>query len=120
EYAGGDRLYLPVDRINLVEKYTGAGGAEPALDKIGGTSWERAKRKARDSILEMARELLDLEAYRQVHPRSGWAQPGADFEEFEARFPFEETEGQLGAIRDILTDLERERPMDRVVCGDVG
>jgi len=120
EYAGGDRYYLPVDRINLVEKYTGASGAEPALDKIGGTAWERAKRKARDSILEMARELLELEAFRQVHTRQGWAEPGGDFEEFEARFPFEETEGQLSAIRDILGDLERERPMDRVVCGDVG
>ncbi|HYC54309.1 MAG TPA: transcription-repair coupling factor [Candidatus Binatia bacterium] len=120
EYAGGDRLYLPVDRINLVEKFTGASGSEPALDKIGGAAWERAKRKARDSILEMARELLDLEAYRQVHTRPGWAEPGADFEEFEARFPFEETEGQLTAIKDIIADLERARPMDRVVCGDVG
>ncbi len=120
EYAGGDRYYLPVDRINLVEKYSGAGGAEPALDKIGGTSWERAKRRARDSILEMARQLLDLEAYRAVHTRPAWAAPGSDFEEFEARFPFEETEGQLGAIADILSDLARERPMDRVVCGDVG
>ncbi|MBI5507060.1 MAG: transcription-repair coupling factor, partial [Deltaproteobacteria bacterium] len=120
EYAGGDRYYLPVDRINLVEKYSGAGGAEPALDKIGGTSWERAKRRARDSILEMARQLLDLEAYRAVHTRPAWAEPGTDFEEFEARFPFEETEGQLCAIADILSDLARERPMDRVVCGDVG
>lgn len=120
EYAGGDRYYLPVDRINLVEKYSGAGGAEPALDKIGGTSWERAKRRARDSILEMARQLLDLEAYRAVHSRPAWARPGTDFEEFEARFPFEETEGQLSAIADILSDLARERPMDRVVCGDVG
>ncbi|MFN2375783.1 MAG: transcription-repair coupling factor, partial [Candidatus Binatia bacterium] len=120
EYAGGDRYYLPVDRINLVEKYTGASGAVPTLDKIGGASWERTKRRARDSILEMARELLDLEAFRQVSKREPWATPGADFEEFEARFPFEETEGQLGAIRDILADLARDRPMDRVVCGDVG
>jgi transcription-repair coupling factor (superfamily II helicase) len=120
EYAGGDRYFLPVDRINLVEKYTGGSGAEPQLDKIGGTSWERVKRRARDSILEMARELLDLEAFRQVIKRDPWAKPGADFEEFEARFPFEETEGQLNAVRDIIGDLERDRPMDRVVCGDVG
>jgi transcription-repair coupling factor (superfamily II helicase) len=120
EYAGGDRYYLPVDRINLVEKYTGASGAVPQLDKIGGATWERTKRRARDSILEMARELLDLEAFRQVSKREPWAKPGADFEEFEARFPFEETEGQLGAIRDIVEDLARDRPMDRVVCGDVG
>lgn len=120
EYAGGDRYYLPVDRINLVEKYTGASGAVPQLDRIGGTSWERVKRRARDSILEMARELLDLEAFRQVNKRDAWAKPGPDFDEFEARFPFEETEGQLTAIRDILGDLQRDRPMDRVVCGDVG
>ena len=120
EYAGGDRYYLPVDRINLVEKYTGGSGSEPQLDKIGGASWERTKRRARDSILEMARELLDLEAFRQVSKRAPWATPGADFEEFEARFPFEETEGQLTAIHDILGDLARDRPMDRVVCGDVG
>ena len=120
EYAGGDRYYLPVDRINLVEKYTGASGAQPQLDKIGGVSWERTKRRARDSILEMARELLDLEAFRQVIKRPPWAAPGPDFEEFEARFPFEETEGQLSAIRDIVEDMGRDRPMDRVVCGDVG
>jgi len=120
EYAGGDRYYLPVDRINLVEKYTGGSGAVPQLDKIGGATWERTKRRARDSILEMARELLDLEAFRQVIKRDPWAKPGPDFEEFEARFPFEETEGQLGAIRDIVGDLARDRPMDRVVCGDVG
>jgi len=120
EYAGGDRYFLPVDRINLVEKYTGGSGAVPQLDKIGGASWERTKRRARDSILEMARELLDLEAFRQVSKRDPWAAPGPDFEEFEARFPFEETEGQLSAIRDIVGDLARDRPMDRVVCGDVG
>jgi len=120
EYAGGDRYYLPVDRINLVEKYSGGTGAVPQLDKIGGASWERTKRRARDSILEMARELLDLEAFRQVSKRPPWARPGADFEEFEARFPFEETEGQLTAIREIVEDLARDRPMDRVVCGDVG
>jgi transcription-repair coupling factor (superfamily II helicase) len=120
EYAGGDRYYLPVDRINLVEKFTGASGAVPQLDKIGGATWERTKRRAKDSILEMARELLDLEAFRQVTKREPWARPGPDFEEFEARFPFEETEGQLTAIRDIVEDLGRDRPMDRVVCGDVG
>jgi transcription-repair coupling factor (superfamily II helicase) len=120
EYAGGDRYYLPVDRINLVEKYSGAGSAAPVLDKLGGTAWARTKKKARDSILEMARDLLDLEAHRQTARREPLAAAGADFAEFEARFPFEETEGQLGAIRDVAEDLTGERPMDRVVCGDVG
>ncbi len=120
EYAGGDRYYLPVDRINLLEKYTGSGAAAPALDRLGGSSWARTKQRARDSILEMARELLDLEAFRAVRQRDAWVATDADFEEFEARFAFEETEGQLGAIRDIVADLGGEKPMDRVVCGDVG
>ncbi|MFT4570215.1 MAG: transcription-repair coupling factor (superfamily II helicase) [Hyphomicrobiaceae bacterium] len=120
EYAGGDRYYLPVDRINLVEKYSGASASGPVLDKLGGVAWARTKRKARDSILEMARELLDLEAHRQAAEREPLGRTGADFAEFEARFPFEETEGQLDAIRDLVADLTGRKPMDRVVCGDVG
>jgi transcription-repair coupling factor (superfamily II helicase) len=119
EYAGGDRYYLPVDRINLVEKYTGSGGT-PQLAKLGGTAWQRTKQRAKASILEMARELLDLEAFRAVHQRRRFVEVGAEFEEFEAHFPFEETDGQKTAIADIVTDLTGDKPMDRVVCGDVG
>jgi transcription-repair coupling factor (superfamily II helicase) len=119
EYAGGDRYYLPVDRINLVEKYTGAGG-NPQVAKLGGAVWARAKKRAKASILEMARELLDIEAHRAVHERDKFVEPGAEFEEFEAHFPFEETEGQKNAIADIVGDLTSRKPMDRVVCGDVG
>ncbi len=120
EYAGGDRYYLPVDRINLVEKYTGSGSGGPTLDKLGGTGWVRAKKKARESILEMARELLELEAFRAVHQREPWVRVGTDFEEFEALFPFEETEGQVSAIADVVGDFGATSTMDRVVCGDVG
>ncbi len=120
EYAGGDRYYLPVDRINLVEKYIGGGAALPRLDKLGGTVWTRTKKRVKESILEMAQELLELEAFRAIHTRSPFAAPGADYEEFEARFPFEETEGQQGAIRDVVADMMSSTPMDRLVCGDVG
>ncbi len=121
EYAGGDRYYLPVDRINVVEKYIGAaGGAGPRLDKIGGTSWVRAKTRAKESILAMAEELLELEAFRAINARTPFARPGGDYEEFEGHFPFEETEGQRQAIADVVRDFTGGKPMDRLVCGDVG
>jgi len=120
EYAGGDRYYLPVDRINLVEKYTGGGGSAPALAKLGSAVWARTKKRAKASIMELARELLDVEAFRAVHTREALPRPEADFEEFEAHFPFEETEGQKSAIADVVADLSGSKPMDRLVCGDVG
>lgn len=119
EYAGGDRYYLPVDRITLVEKYTG-GLSEPKLDRLGGAVWARTKKKARDSVMDMARELLETEAFRGTHERPALAGTGPDFEEFEAQFAFEETPGQQRAIDDVVRDLCRPRPMDRLVCGDVG
>ncbi len=121
EYAGGDRYYLPIDRINLVEKYTGAGGTPPPLSRLGSAAWERTKKRAKESVLKLAAELLDLEAFRAVHTRPPFAaDAGPDFEDFEAQFPFEETEGQKEAIAQVVADLARDKPMDRVVCGDVG
>jgi len=120
EYAGGDRLYLPVDRISLVQKYVGADGAAPALDKLGGTSWERVKIKTRESILAMARELLDIYAAREVMERRTFSTPDQYFREFEAAFPFEETPDQQRAIDEVLADMQRPKPMDRLICGDVG
>jgi transcription-repair coupling factor (superfamily II helicase) len=120
EYAGGDRYYLPVTRINLVQKYTGSGGGPPTLSRLGGSAWTRTKSRARDAVMELARELLELEAFRAVHTRKAFAESGPDFEEFEAHFPFEETEGQTTAIADVVRDLQGDKPMDRLVCGDVG
>jgi transcription-repair coupling factor (superfamily II helicase) len=120
EYAGGDRYFLPVTRINLVQKYTGATSGTPTLSRLGGNVWTRTKGRARDAIMEMARELLEVEAFRAVHTRQVFAEPGPDFEEFEAHFPFEETDGQKTAIMDVVRDLTGEKPMDRLVCGDVG
>ena len=121
EYLGGDRLYLPVERINLVGKYIGGGdGAEPALDKLGGTAWERVKAKTKEALLSMARELVEIGAKRQVLAGQSFESGDPLFQEFEARFPFDETPDQQKAIDDVLADLGSDKPMDRLVCGDVG
>jgi transcription-repair coupling factor (superfamily II helicase) len=120
EYAGGDRLYLPVDRINLVQRYVSGEAAVPALDRLGGTSWERVKAKTRESLLAMAEELLHVYAAREVHTRPGCGEPDGLYREFAARFPFEETPDQQRTIDDVVADLAGARPMDRLVCGDVG
>ena len=121
EYQGGDRMYVPVDRINLVGKYIGGGdGAEPALDKLGGTAWERVKAKTKEALLSMARELVEIGAKRQVLSGESYESGDPLFQEFEARFPFDETPDQQKAIDDVLADLGSDKPMDRLVCGDVG
>ena len=119
-YADNAKLYVPTSKLQLVHRYVGADGNQPALDRLGGTSWARAKERVKASIRQMAQELLTLYAARQVI--TGYVFP-ADTSwqrEFEAGFPYEETPGQLQAIADVKADMERERPMDRLVCGDVG
>ena len=120
EYEGGDRLFLPVHRLNLIQRYVGSEGSPPRMDRLGGTTWEKTKRTVRKSMLGMARELLAVHAAREIAP--GYAFPPRDrnLEEFEAAFPFEETPDQAAAIEDVLADLGRPVPMDRLVCGDVG
>lgn len=120
EYEGGDRLYLPVDRINLVQKYIGGDGAQPQLDRLGGSSWEKVKAKTRESILAMAQELIDLYAVREVHEGRAFSPPDQLYREFEASFEFEETPDQEKAIEDVLNDMQKKKPMDRLICGDVG
>ncbi|MEO6027377.1 MAG: transcription-repair coupling factor, partial [Candidatus Binatia bacterium] len=121
EYQGGDRMYVPVERINLVGKYIGGGeGSEPALDKLGGTAWERVKAKTKEALLSMARELVEIGAKRQVLSGESFESGDPLFQEFEARFPFDETPDQQKAIDDVLADLGSDKPMDRLVCGDVG
>jgi transcription-repair coupling factor (superfamily II helicase) len=120
EYAGGDKLYLPVDRINLVQRYVGADGIEPRVDRLGGAAWEKAKARAREAVQEMAQELLRIYAAREVQEGHPFSPPDDLFREFEASFAFEETPDQLSAIEDVLRDMESKRPMDRLVCGDVG
>jgi transcription-repair coupling factor (superfamily II helicase) len=120
EYQGGDRLFLPVDRVNLVQKYVGGDGANPLLDKLGGLAWAKTKAKARESILAMAHELLALYATRAREEGHSFSTGDAWYQEFEARFPFDETPDQKRAIDEVLADLGSEKPMDRLVCGDVG
>ena len=120
EYLGGDRLYLPVYRLNLVGRYIGSGDAAPALDRLGGTRWAQLRRKVAQEIRQMAKELLQIYAARQVHPGTPLPESGAPYEEFAAAFPYDETPDQERAIDEIMRDLSIERPMDRLVCGDVG
>jgi len=119
-YQGDDRLYLPVDRLNLIQRYKGPEGADPSLDKLGGPAWRRAKDKARKAIEKIAAELVEMYAYRQV--AKGFSYDPADdlYREFEASFGFEETPDQERAIAEVLADMEKPTPMDRLVCGDVG
>ncbi|RYF11810.1 MAG: transcription-repair coupling factor, partial [Deltaproteobacteria bacterium] len=119
EYAGGDKLYLPVYRLNVLQQY--AGPKEAArLDKLGGVRWERAKQRVKDAVLAIAHELLALQAQRALRPGFALPPPDAAYQAFASSFPFEETADQKKAIADVLQDLRRDTPMDRLICGDVG
>ena len=120
EYAAADKLFLPIDRLNLVQRYGAFEGSSPKIDRLGGESWHRARRKVKKSLRNMAQELLSMHAARQLAPGFAFSPRDSFFEEFEAAFEFEETPDQAGAIEDVLTDMQRPRPMDRIVCGDVG
>ena len=120
EYDGGDRLFVPVHRLNLIQRYVGAEGAAPKIDKLGGTTWEKTKRAVKRSMRNMAKQLLEMHAARELAPGVSFPGRSRALEEFEAAFPFEETPDQAAAIEDVLEDLVRNRPMDRLVCGDVG
>jgi transcription-repair coupling factor (superfamily II helicase) len=119
-YRDDDRLYLPVDRMGLLQKYMGVEGMMPALDKMGGRSWERAKEKVRQSAEKIAGELLKIYAKRKVNAGHGYGAADSHFADFEADFPYEETPDQLQAIQAVLDDMRSPSPMDRLVCGDVG
>jgi len=119
EYAGEDRLYLPVERIEKLQKYVADGG-NPRLDKMGSGAWEKAKLRARATIEELARDLLQVQARRRLAKGFSYAPPDRLFREFEAAFPYEETPDQLEAIEAVLEDMISPRPVDRLICGDVG
>ena len=118
-YGGGDKLYLPIYRLGQVQRYSGSDGAA-ALDRLGGQRWVRTKRRVRKAVREMAQELVAIYAAREVLEGRAHPAPGADYEEFEARFPYEDTVDQRRSTVEVLEDLQRARPMDRLVCGDVG
>jgi len=120
EYQDGNRLYLPVQRLNLVGKYHGVEGRTPLLDKLGSTNWEKRKSKVKKAVEEMAKELLELYASRKVIEGFSFSKGDRLFSEFEASFEYEETPDQARAIEEVLSDMEDSRAMDRLVCGDVG
>lgn len=119
-YAGDDKLYLPVHRINLIQAYSGVEGKQPHLDKLGGSGWQTKKKKVKDAVMAMAQDLLNLYAKRELATRPIFSHPNADYWEFEAEFAFETTADQQKAIDDVIADMQRSRPMDRLICGDVG
>ncbi|HVB60900.1 MAG TPA: transcription-repair coupling factor [Ktedonobacteraceae bacterium] len=122
QYAGTDRLYIPTDQLDRVTRYIGMGEAIPALSKLGTTEWTRAKDKVKDNVKDIARDLLRL--YSEREAAKGFAFSTDDeqpwLQELEDAFPFEETADQEQAIAEVKADMERPRPMDRLVCGDVG
>ena len=119
-YQDDDRLYLSVDRMDMVKKYIGVDDVVPELDKMGGKSWQRVKSRAKKEAEKIAKELLALYARRKAHEGYSFSPADGYFDEFEARFPYEETPDQLKVIDDVLADMEASKPMDRLVCGDVG
>ncbi|RZB37055.1 MAG: transcription-repair coupling factor (superfamily II helicase) [Desulfobacteraceae bacterium Eth-SRB2] len=119
-YKDDDKLYLPVDRMSMVQKYIGVDGIEPVLDKMGGKSWDRIKARVKKSAEKIAGELLKLFAERKIKQGYAFREVDTDFFDFEAGFPYEETSDQLDAIEDVLNDMKASIPMDRLVCGDVG
>ena len=120
EYASGDKLYLPVYRLNQIQKYSGGEAAEPKIDRLGGSTFSKTKARVEKAVRQMADELLRLYAERQAQPGEAVPPADDDYRAFEATFPFDETEDQARAIEEVNRDLETERPMDRLVCGDVG
>jgi transcription-repair coupling factor (superfamily II helicase) len=119
EYAGGDKLYVPVQQLHLVARYSGAAPESAPLHKLGTDQWAKARKRAAEQIRDVAAELLDLYAQRQAR-RGPKLATVHEYQAFASSFPFEETADQGEAIRLVLQDLGSEKPMDRVVCGDVG
>lgn len=120
QYAGTDKLYLPLDKLDALYRYSLTEDKEPRLSKLGGSEWERTKRKVSQSIQEMAQELLQLYAARQAREGYAFAPDTPWQNQFEDAFPHQETPDQLKAIKDTKRDMEARRPMDRLICGDVG
>ena len=119
EYAGGDKLFLPVYRLNQIEKYAG-GDTSPKVDRLGGQTFSKTKARVERRVRQMADELLKLYAERAALKKEPLTPPDDEYRAFEASFPFEETRDQAAAISEVLRDIQSDRVMDRLVCGDVG
>lgn len=120
QYKGADRLYVPIDQLHLVEKYVGQEGKKPRINKLGGVEWSKSKSRIKQSIEDMAEQLLEVHAKRQASPGFEFAPDDELQKEFENAFPYVETDDQLKAIAEVKRDMEKPHAMDRLVCGDVG
>jgi transcription-repair coupling factor (superfamily II helicase) len=120
EYAGSEKLYISMEGLRLIQKHIGSGGIAPPLDKLGGTSWVKTKDKIKKTIREMARELLRIYAAREIVKGFAFSPDAHWHQEFADSFEYEETEDQFQAIQEVTADMEKDKPMDRLVCGDVG
>jgi transcription-repair coupling factor (superfamily II helicase) len=120
EFRDGVYLYVPASKIDLVQKYVGGSRTEPELSKLGGTGWQRKKEKVEAAVLDLASEMIELQALREAKPGVALP-PDTEWQaEFEASFPYQETPDQLASLAEIKKDMQRPRPMDRLICGDVG
>jgi transcription-repair coupling factor (superfamily II helicase) len=120
EYARQDKLYVPVSSLHLISRYTGASPENAPLHRLGSDQWEKAKRKAAQRVHDVAAELLDVYARREAREGIALPEPGDEYRQFAAEFEFEETPDQANAINAVIADMTQHKPMDRVVCGDVG
>ncbi len=120
EYLEGAKIYVPVERMDVIQRYIGPAGYRPKLDKLGGSSWDAVRERVKKSIQEIAEELVALYATREVTRREPFSPPDALYEEFCSTFEYEETPDQAKSIEDIELDMEQSKPMDRLICGDAG
>ena len=120
EYLDGDKLYIPVNTLQKIQRYLGPDGYVPKIDKMGGASWDALKERVKKSVREVAEELVSIYAAREVLERKSFAPPDRIYEEFCSTFEFEETPDQTKAVEDIHLDMDDVKPMDRLICGDAG
>ena len=120
EYAGEDKLYVPVSSLHLISRYSGASPENAPLHRLGGDRWQRSRKKAQQKIHDIAVELLDIQARREAMQGYAHALALDEYQQFASEFPFEETPDQQTAIESVIDDMRSQRPMDRIVCGDVG
>ncbi len=120
EFRDADKLYIPVDRLHWVSRYQGLTDQQPRLDRLGSERWQSTKKKVTEAVWQVAQELLDIYAKRELRKGHRFQPPGTLYRELEESFPYDETEGQARAIEEVVEDLTTEQPMDRLVCGDVG
>ncbi len=120
DYAAGDKLYVPAHQVDRVSRYVGLGERPPHINRLGTTNWERVKKQAKRAVEDIAQELLEIYAAREVAQGHAFSPDTSWQAELEASFPYVETEDQLRAINEVKDDMEKPRPMDRLICGDVG